>query len=55
MRGKKLVECLGSFNNDYELILILNIVNTSNEDLFISTIDALRCVGLSKLSADQKK
>jgi hypothetical protein len=52
---KRLVECLGSFNNINELEIILNIVDTKNEDLFISAIDALRCVNLSELNIEQKE
>ena len=36
---KRLVECLGDLHNSHELEVLLNIINTNNEDLFISCVD----------------
>ncbi|WP_434777415.1 hypothetical protein [Neisseria sp. Ec49-e6-T10] len=52
---KRLVECLGSFHNSYELRVILKIINTENKDLFVACIDSLRCLDLLKLEDIQKK
>lgn len=46
---KRLVECLGDLHVAYELEVILRIINTSDEDLLVSCIDALRLLDLSKL------
>ncbi|WP_193452125.1 hypothetical protein [Pseudomonas nitroreducens] len=46
---KRLVECLGDLHVAYELEVILHIINTSDEDLLVSCIDALRLLDLSKL------
>lgn len=46
---KRLVECLGDLHVAYELEVILHIINTSDADLLVSCIDALRLLDLSKL------
>ncbi|WP_430317821.1 hypothetical protein [Pseudomonas nitroreducens] len=46
---KRLVECLGDLHVAYEFEVILHIINTSDEDLLVSCIDALRLLDLSKL------
>lgn len=40
---------MGDLHVAYELEVILSVINTSDEDLFISCIDALRLLDLSKL------
>lgn len=52
---KRLVECLGGFHNSYELKIILELINTENEDLFIACIDTLRSLNLSNLSLEAKE
>jgi hypothetical protein len=46
---KRLVECLGDLHVAYELEVILRVIDTSDEDLFISCIDSLRLLDLSGL------
>lgn len=52
---KRLVECLGDLHNSHELEVLLNIINTNNEDLFISCIDTLRLLNLSNLDNSKKE
>ncbi|WP_086632765.1 hypothetical protein [Commensalibacter intestini] len=52
---KRLVECLGDLQNQYELKVILSIICTENEDLFITCIDALRGLDLSCLNSEKKQ
>lgn len=52
---KRLVECLGDLRNQYELKVILSIICTDNEDLFITCIDALRGLDLSVLNSEKKQ
>ncbi|MFV0548467.1 MAG: hypothetical protein ACK5M5_07095 [Limnobaculum xujianqingii] len=52
---KRLVECLGDLHSPYELNVILELINTEDEDLFVTCIDSLRCLDLSKLNQDTKK
>lgn len=52
---KRLVECLGDLQNQYELKVILSIICTENEDLFITCIDALRGLDLSCLDSEKKQ
>lgn len=52
---KRLVECLGDIHNSYELKVILELINTDNEELMIACIDSLRSVDLSKLDKSIKK
>lgn len=52
---KRLVECLGDLHNSYELDVLLNIINTNCEELFISCVDSLRLLDLSNLDKSKKK
>lgn len=52
---KRLVECLGDLHNSHELDVLLNIINTNSEELFISCIDSLRLLDLSNLDKSEKK
>jgi len=52
---KRLVECLGDLHVAYEFEVILRIINTGDEDLFISCIDALRLLDLSGLGGRDKE
>jgi len=52
---KRLIECLGDLHNQYELDIILNIINTTDEDLFITCVDSLRFLSLSNLSILKKE
>lgn len=52
---KRLVECLGDLHNSYELDVLLNIINTNFEELFISCVDSLRLLDLSNLDKSKKK
>lgn len=52
---KRLVECLGDLHNSYELDVLLNIINTDCEELFISCVDSLRLLDLSNLDKSKKK
>ncbi|OCG21473.1 MULTISPECIES: hypothetical protein [unclassified Gilliamella] len=52
---KRLVECLGDLHNSHELEVLLKIINTSNENLFISCIDSLRLLDLSNLDNSKKE
>lgn len=44
---KRLVECLGDIHNDYELEIILKLLDTTDRALFIACIDSLRSLSLS--------
>ncbi|GKW05198.1 hypothetical protein PEC301877_40110 [Pectobacterium carotovorum subsp. carotovorum] len=52
---KRLVECLGGGHNSYEIKIILELINTEDEDLFIACIDTLRSLNLSDLSLETKE
>lgn len=52
---KRLVECLGDLHNSHELDVLLNIINTNSEELFISCVDSLRLLDLSNLDKSEKK
>lgn len=52
---KRLVECLGDLHNPYELEVLLDIINTNDEDLFISCVDSLRLLDLSNIDDTKKK
>ena len=52
---KRLVECLGELNVSQELEIILSVINTSDEDLLVACIDALRLLDLSKLGERKKE
>lgn len=49
----RLVECLGDLRNSYELEVILELINTDDNDLFVSCIDSLRTIDISSLSENQ--
>lgn len=42
MWKKRLIYCLGSYHNDEELEIIMNLIQTKDEELFVMCIDALR-------------
>ncbi len=46
---KRLVECLDDLHNPYELEIILDLINTDDDDLFITCVDSLRFLNLSSL------
>lgn len=52
---KRLVECLGDLHNSYELEIILDLINTSDDDLFITCVDSLRLLNLSSLDNLKKE
>ncbi|NUE67582.1 hypothetical protein [Snodgrassella sp. ESL0253] len=52
---KRLIECLGGLHSPYELEVILEIINTTDEDLFISCVDSLRFLDLSTLDNEKKE
>lgn len=52
---KRLIECLGDLHNPYELEVILEIINTSDKDLFITCVDSLRFLDLAILDNSKKK
>jgi hypothetical protein len=52
---KRLIECLGDLHNKYELEVILEIIDTSDEDLFVSCVDSLRLLDLTSLNNLQKE
>lgn len=52
---KRLIECLGDLLNSYELEVILEIINTTDEDLFITCVDSLRFLDLSALDDEKKE
>lgn len=52
---KRLVECLGDLHNSHELEVLLDIINTNNEDLFISCVDSLRLLDLSNIDNSKKE
>ncbi|WP_149024156.1 hypothetical protein [Paenilisteria weihenstephanensis] len=39
---KRLVECLGGTDTSYELRIILDIIDTPDDDVFVACIDSLR-------------
>lgn len=45
----RLVECLGGLHNDYELEIILEMINTDDIDLFIGCVDSLRSIDITNL------
>lgn len=49
------MECMGDLNIEYEFEVILCIINTDDEGLLVSCIDALRLLGLSKLDGRDKE
>ncbi|WP_347253683.1 hypothetical protein [Leminorella grimontii] len=52
---KRLVECLGDLHSPYEIEVILYLIDTDDEDLFITCIDSLRLLDLSGLSGGRKE
>ncbi len=52
---KRLIECLGDLHNPYELEVVLETINTSDKDLFITCVDSLRFLDLSTLDKSKKE
>ncbi|MGX5726975.1 hypothetical protein ACWKWZ_18215 [Metapseudomonas otitidis] len=52
---KRLVECLGDLNVEYEIEVILSVINTDDEDLLVSCVDSLRFLDLSRLDVSSKE
>lgn len=50
----RLAECLGDLHNSHELEVLLNIINTNDEDLFISCVDSLRLLNISDIDKTKK-
>ncbi|MDK1229503.1 hypothetical protein [Cronobacter turicensis] len=49
----RLAECLGGLNNPCEVKIILELIKTDDPDLFVSCIDSLRTIDLSRLTKDE--
>ena len=45
----RLVECLGDLHNSYELRVILELIDTDDDKLFVSCVDSLRSINLCHL------
>lgn len=51
---KRLVECLGGADTSHELRIILDIIDTRDDDLFVACIDSLRGMDLSGVDSSVK-
>lgn len=51
----KLAECLGNIHNNYEVKCLLELIETTNNDLFIACVDSLRNIDLSSINNSEKK
>lgn len=51
----RLVECLGDLNNDYEIQVILELIDTDNDELFVCCVDSLRSINLCNLPENSLK
>lgn len=52
--NKRLVECLDEVPRNYVITIVCKIIETDNEDLFVTCVDCLRRIDITDLNIEDK-